>query len=104
LRKKKAPRAFFPCPRCGAPVREGALACKECGSDERAGWADDVHDGLDLPGAMDDDQYAEFVASELGAGDGSGGRAPRSALPLWTRLVGLALALLLLVGALLLLW
>jgi hypothetical protein len=105
LRKKKARRAFFPCPACGEPVREGSLACKACGSDERAGWRDDVHDGLDLPAAMDDGEYEDFVEAELGGGArGRAARAPRSGLPLRTRVVGLALAALLLAGALLLLW
>ena len=40
----------FVCPNCGAEVSPKALACPECGSDERTGWSDDtMYDGLDLP-------------------------------------------------------
>ena len=38
------------CPVCGEDVPRGALACPECGADERSGWREDaVADGLDLP-------------------------------------------------------
>lgn len=48
------PRAFVPpseCPVCGAAVPRGALACTECGADERSGWNEDDarYDGIDLP-------------------------------------------------------
>lgn len=29
---------MFECPHCGAQVREGRLACPECGSDADTGW------------------------------------------------------------------
>ena len=38
------------CAVCGAVIPAGALACPECGADERTGWREqDVYDGLDLP-------------------------------------------------------
>lgn len=42
----------------------GALACPECGADERSGWQEDVVDGLDLPEEGFD--YEEFVKKEFG--------------------------------------
>lgn len=45
------------CPVCGAEVPPGALACPECGADERTGWDEEStrYDGLDLPGQEEDD-------------------------------------------------
>lgn len=41
---------YFNCPNCGAEVPIKALACPECGSDEKTGWSEDtMYDGLDLP-------------------------------------------------------
>ena len=42
----------------------GALACPECGADERSGWREDVVDGLDLPEEAVD--YGEFMKREFG--------------------------------------
>lgn len=43
-------RASFDCPVCGERVPAGAVACRECGSDESTGWSEDtLYDGLDLP-------------------------------------------------------
>jgi hypothetical protein len=40
----------FICPNCGAEVPSGALACRECGSDDETGWSEiDYIGGLDLP-------------------------------------------------------
>jgi hypothetical protein len=53
------------CPVCGEDVPAGALACPECGADERSGWREDaVADGLDLPDEEFD--YGEFVQKEFG--------------------------------------
>ncbi len=43
--------APFECPVCGAEVPARALACPECGADERTGWNEEatLYDGLDLP-------------------------------------------------------
>jgi hypothetical protein len=57
----KAPET---CPVCGEDVPEGALACPECGADERSGWREEVVDGLDLPDKQFD--YDEFVKKEFG--------------------------------------
>jgi len=39
------------CPACGAEVPLRALACPECGADEKTGWNEEASqsDGLDLP-------------------------------------------------------
>ena len=74
-------------------MREGALSCKACGSDERVGWSEDTESGLDLPSSMDDDAYDDFVAHELAA-------APRPSVPRRTRVVALVLVLVLLAFAL----
>jgi hypothetical protein len=52
------------CPVCGEEVPAGALACPECGADERSGWREEVVDGLDLPDEEFD--YDEFVNKEFG--------------------------------------
>ena len=48
------------CANCGAPLARDALACPECGADERTGWREpSADDGLDLP---DGDAGAERPA------------------------------------------
>ncbi len=62
---------IFECPICGATVKNNALACPECGADERTGLhrsdeaSESIYDGLELP---DDDtfDYDEFTAREFG--------------------------------------
>jgi hypothetical protein len=61
----------FPCPACGEPVPRGRPSCAACGADERTGWGDDDEEEtaqeLDLPRPdVDDEEYADFVASEFG--------------------------------------
>lgn len=49
-RREKPEPDWFTCPVCGAQVVVGALACKECGSDETTGWSEaTAYDDLDLP-------------------------------------------------------
>jgi hypothetical protein len=57
---KKTNRAPSECPVCGATVPRNALACPECGADERTGWteADTRYDGLDLSDESFDDDEA----------------------------------------------
>ncbi|MEZ5323426.1 MAG: hypothetical protein R3F34_19690 [Planctomycetota bacterium] len=51
-RPKRREPDWFVCPVCGSDVPVGALACKECGSDDETGWSEDTaYDGLDLPEA-----------------------------------------------------
>ena len=62
----------FPCPNCGAEVREGSNVCPECGSDEETGWSEgaDVWDA-DIPTGYsrdDDFDYEEFKRTEFGEG------------------------------------
>ena len=53
------------CPVCGEDVPAGALACPECGADEKSGWREDAerYDGVDLPDEFD---YDEFARREFG--------------------------------------
>ena len=38
------------CAQCGTAISARALACPECGADERTGWREtSVYDGLELP-------------------------------------------------------
>ena len=38
------------CAQCGAAIPARASACPECGADERTGWREtSIYDGLDLP-------------------------------------------------------
>lgn len=42
------------CAQCGAEIPPRALACPECGADERTGWREtSIYDGLDLPDTED---------------------------------------------------
>ena len=54
------------CPVCGEDVPKNALACPDCGADERSGWREDAqaYDGVGLP---DDFDYDEFVRDEFGS-------------------------------------
>ncbi len=51
---------------CGEDVPRNALACPECGADERSGWRGDAgtYDGVGLPDEFD---YDEFVREEFGS-------------------------------------
>ena len=54
------------CPNCGGDVPRNALACPECGADEKTGWSEAAkYDGLDLPD--EDFDYNEYVEREFGA-------------------------------------
>ncbi len=62
-------RDTFTCPHCGAQVPVGAAACRECGSDEETGWAnegDQWNTGVEDGYQPDDDfDYDNFVAEEF---------------------------------------
>jgi hypothetical protein len=66
-REKKSGKWQSPevCPVCGEAVPRGALACPECGADEKSGWREDAerYDGVDLPDEFD---YDEFTRREFG--------------------------------------
>lgn len=55
------------CPVCGEDVSPIAVACPECGADDRSGWQEDAeaYDGVDLPD--NDFNYEEFVKQEFGS-------------------------------------
>lgn len=67
------------CPACGEDVPRNALACPECGADERSGWREDA-DEVDGLGLDDDDfDYDDFVEREFGGG----GPRPHGIQPVW---------------------
>jgi hypothetical protein len=82
------PRGDFACPVCGEEVPAGARACPACGACEKSGWSGAGHE---LPEAVEDFDYAQFVADEFGRGP-----RPRGPRKIW------ALAALLVLAALLL--
>lgn len=75
----------FPCPFCGADVREGAKVCRSCGATDDCGWNEDNSDD----GSDDDFDYNDFVAREFP--DHPQTASPAAAAPLWMRLVILAI-------------
>jgi hypothetical protein len=90
--KSKRERETFTCPHCGADVPVGSLVCRECGSDDETGWAEDAHVWqAGIPAGYDgedDFDYDAFVARELPqhATDSTG-----SALRKWAWAVAIAL-------------
>jgi hypothetical protein len=91
-REKKSGKRQSPeiCPACGEDVPRGALACPECGADEKSGWREDAetYDGVDLPDEFD---YDEFARREFGSSP-----KPRAISAVWwvTAIVVLVLTLL----------
>lgn len=77
MKRRRRSRRVFPCPHCGAPVAEGARACRECGSDAATGWSEDAElAGVDTGGyGPEDFDYDEFLAREL---PGAGGPLARA--------------------------
>ena len=64
------PDSDFICPVCGAEVPAKALACPECGSDEKTGWSQNtIYDGT---GIEDPDEFdhADWERRELGKRSG----------------------------------
>lgn len=68
MASRKPVRSATPevCPVCGEDVPRNALACPECGADERSGWREDAvtYDGVGLP---DDFDYDNYVREEFGS-------------------------------------
>lgn len=54
------------CPICDEFVPAGAVACPECGADDRSGWRDGAEYSGDLPD--EDFDYDGFVEQEFGGG------------------------------------
>ena len=68
------PADDFICPACGATVPAKALACPECGSDEKTGWSNQtIYDdtGIEDPEEFD---YDDYVRREFGKGPKRSGR------------------------------
>ena len=67
-------KGHFICPHCGAEVARRALACPECGSDDKTGWAEDANKwraGIPTGYSNDGDfDYEEFVRREFSHGEG----------------------------------
>ncbi|OHE78240.1 MAG: hypothetical protein A3G75_06960 [Verrucomicrobia bacterium RIFCSPLOWO2_12_FULL_64_8] len=80
------------CAQCGAIIPRGAMACPECGADERTGWREvSVHDGLDLPEPAYEDAATPPKSRDFGYVHA------RGAGPKWYWVVGGLLALVLFV-------
>jgi len=67
------------CPHCGASLRQNALACPECGSDEQTGWGPMGSSDLPEIEPLDDSGYQEILQQEFG-GSSSQQTTPRSKL------------------------
>jgi hypothetical protein len=69
VKKRKQKPETFVCPHCGADVPVGALACKECGSDDETGWSEDPDVwAAGIPAGYhgeDDFDYDEFIEREI---------------------------------------
>ena len=64
--KAPGPGRIFACPLCGEPVKEGALACRACGSDAQTGWASDAEDqAVDLGPAGEEFDYEAWLKREV---------------------------------------
>jgi hypothetical protein len=97
------PRAPEECANCGATIPRGAKSCPECGADERTGWRENEatrYDGLDLPAdAFDDEEAVRPAKSIRRARTQRDARGVNGVAWYWW-CVGVALALLLALGAL----
>ena len=52
MTRRRPAAADFECPQCGALVKAGAAACRECGSDAGTGWqsSEEIdYQSLELP-------------------------------------------------------
>ena len=83
---------------CGAKVTPSARACPECGADDTTGWNADraVYDGLDLPD--DEFDYDEYLNKEFGNAEEP--REKPNKLLIWLGLIGIVLAVLVFIIAL----
>jgi rubredoxin len=67
----------FICPVCGAEVPAKALACPECGADEKTGWSSStIYDGTDI------EDPDEFDYDDWKRREGTG-RGPRRTKKQW---------------------
>jgi hypothetical protein len=76
------------CPLCGERIDAKAKFCKYCGSDDHTGWSDSTEGAVDW---NDDQDYADNLEAEFGSQNKAKGR---NAIPLWIKVVAVALALL----------
>jgi len=53
------------CPVCGEDVPSKALACPECGADEKSGWNEEAG-SYTVDSSEDEFDYDKFVAEEFG--------------------------------------
>ncbi len=56
----------FHCPHCHAEISVDAVACKNCGADDKTAWSSNtLYDGIDLP-TTDDEKVYGFKHTQLG--------------------------------------
>lgn len=67
MAKLTSPKTPEICPVCGEEVPRGAVACPECGADDKSGWREGgvSYDALGL--SEDGFDYEEFVEQEFGS-------------------------------------
>lgn len=54
------------CPNCGCPLKPGAVACLECGSDENTGWKDAANSEHPDISPFDTEDYQDLHRKEFG--------------------------------------
>ena len=85
------------CANCGAAIPRDAKSCPECGADERTGWREtSVYDHVDLP----DEAFAGGDERSRAAVRARGQRRAVNGIAWYWWCVGIALILLLVLGAL----
>ena len=72
----------FPCPHCGEDVPDSARVCRACGASDESGWN---QDDFDIDGPDDDSGHPAAVGIQ--------GESASGAVPMWVRLVILAVIL-----------
>jgi len=82
----------FICPVCGGEVKTNALACPDCGSDEKSGWSDETYlDGIDVGDEVDYDEILENEFPEMK-------EKKKKVKITWVMVVGAVLLLLSMIG------
>jgi hypothetical protein len=64
------------CPVCGEDVPPRALACPECGADDRSGWSETAASDDSIGSADEEFDYDRFVREEFGSSPKPAGLHP----------------------------